>query len=92
MEAREPIENTESDPRRGSQMRLVCHFLDVFASADPVVRARALLYGERLREQGCDGEDVIRIAATTLLIAIENELEQRSMVLERLPSLWTRPA
>ncbi len=77
---------------RLSQMRTLCHFLDVFASGDPVLRAGALNYSERLREEGCDGEEIIRIAATALLVVIEHEVEQRARVLDRLPALWGCPA
>ncbi len=81
------LEASASD-RRLSQMRTLCHFLDVFASGDPVLRAGAARYGERLREEGCDGEEIIRIAATALLVVIEHEVEQRARVLDRLPALW----
>ena len=75
--------------RRTSQMHSIRYFLDVFASADPIMRAGAAHYGERLRDQGCDGEEIIRIAATALLVAIEHEIEQRELVLNRLPAIWT---
>ena len=75
--------------RRLSQMRTLCHFLDVFASGDPVLRAGAARYSERLREEGCDGEEIIRIAATALLVVIEHEVEQRTRVLDKLPALWS---
>ena len=74
--------------RRSSQLRFLCHFLDVFASADPVMRAAATQYGERLRAEGCDGDEIIRIAATALLVAVEHEIDQRALVLERLPPAW----
>ncbi len=77
-----------SSDRRLSQMQTLCHFLDLFASGDPVMRAGAARYGERLREEGCDGEEIIRIAATALLVVIEHEVEQRARVLDKLPPLW----
>ena len=75
--------------RRVSQMRALCHFLDVFASGDPILRAGAAHYGERLRAEGCDGDEVIRIAATALLVAIEHEIERRTIILDRLPAVWS---
>ena len=80
--------DTSAADRRISQMHSIRYFLDVFASADPIMRAGAAHYGERLRKQGCDGEEVIRIAATALLVAIEHEIEQREAVLNRLPEIW----
>ena len=79
---------TSAAGRRISQMHSIRYFLDVFASADPIMRAGAAHYGERLRKEGCDGEEVIRIAATALLVAIEHEIEQREAVLNRLPEIW----
>ena len=81
--------DTSAADRRISQMHSIRYFLDVFASADPIMRAGAAHYGERLREEGCDGEEVIRIAATALLVAIEHEIEQREAVLNRLPEIWS---
>lgn len=79
---------SDSD-QRTIQMHSIRYFLDVFASADPIMRAGAAHYGERLRKEGCDGEEVIRIAATALLVAIEHEIEQREAVLNRLPAIWS---
>ena len=83
------ISDTTASDRRVAQMRSLCHFLDVFASADPIMRAGAAHYGDRLRKEGCDGEEVIRIAATALLVAIEHEIEQRQAALDSLPGIWT---
>lgn len=81
--------NASADDRRTAQMRLLCHLLDVFASADAVMLAGAACYGDCLRNEGCDGEEVIQIAATALLVALEREIGQRQAVLDRLPGLWT---
>ena len=83
--------DASAEDLRISQMRSLCHFLDIFASGDPVMRAGAARYGERLREEGCDGEDVIRMAATALLVAVEHEIEQRTLALGSLPGLWRDP-
>ena len=64
-----------TNDRRTSQMSYLCHFLEVFASGDPIMRAGAAHYGEKLREEGCSGNEVIKMAATALLIAIEHELD-----------------
>ena len=64
--------------RRVSQLHYLCHFLDVFASGDPVMRAAAFHYGERLRDEGCDSNGVIRMAATALLVAIERDIEEQT--------------
>ena len=80
--------NASASDRRTSQMHSIRYFLDVFASADTIMVAGAAHYGERLREEGCDGEEVIRIAATALLVAVEHEIEQREAVLNRLPAIW----
>ena len=74
--------------RRSSQLQYLCQFLDVFASADPVMRAAAVQYGERLHAEGCDGDEIIRIAATALLVVVEHEIDQKALVLERLPPAW----
>ena len=74
--------------RRSSQLQYLCQFLDVFASADPVMRAAAAQYGDRLRAESCDGDEIIRIAATALLVAVEHEIDQKALVLERLPPVW----
>ena len=34
------------------------------------------------------GDEVIRMAATALSVAIEHEIDQRALVLHRLPSFW----
>ncbi len=77
-----------NENQRSLQLQYLCHFLDVFASGDPVMRAGAAQYGETLRADGCDGDEVIRIAATALLVAIEHEIDQRALVLNRLPAAW----
>ena len=76
------------DEQRNSQLQYLCHFLEVFASGDPAMRAGAGQYGETLRADGCDGDEVIRMAATALLVAIEHEIDQRVLVLNRLPAVW----
>ena len=78
-----------TDERHASQLGYLCHFLEVFASMDPVSRAAASQYGERLRDEGCDSSGVIRIAATALLVAIEREIEEKTTALNWSPASTT---
>ena len=78
-----------TDERRASQLGYLCHFLEVFASADPVSRSAASQHGKRLRDEGCDSDEVIRMAATALLVAIEREIEEKTTALNRPPASMT---
>ena len=54
-------------------MRYLYHFLEIFASGASMLQSVASHYRERQRDEGCDPDDVIRMAATALLVARENE-------------------
>ena len=69
-------------------MRTLCHFLDVFASGDALLRARASSHGDQLRRAGFAGDEIIASAATALLVALEQEIDQRTQVLSKLPLIW----
>lgn len=72
------VSDTSASDRRLSQLKYLCHSLDLFASADPVMRAGASHYTDRLRQDGFNNDEVIKIAATALLIATEQEIEETS--------------
>lgn len=80
---------TLADKQRASQLHYLCHFLEVFASADPVMRTAASHYGERLHDEGCDSDEVIRMAATALLVAIEDKINDSTAVFDWSSKLST---
>lgn len=68
------VSDKSAGDRRLSQLKYLCHSLDLFASADPTMRAGASHYTDRLRQDGFNNDEVIKIAATALLIAAEQEI------------------
>lgn len=81
-----------TNDRRASQLDYLCHFLEAFASREPVMRAAACHYSERLRDEGCESGEIIRMAATALLVAIEQELEDKKAASDRSPVCAESPS
>lgn len=70
-------------------LEAMCAQLDLFASAQGGDRAVATRLIDHLREQEQDGEDMIRLLATSLQIVAEQEVAAQKAGLDGLPSIFT---